>query len=101
MRWIFIAIVLLHGLIQLMGSAKAFGYAELGQLATPISRPMALGWLLAALLCLGTVAALVGAVYGFLTRGPTYSILRPLSAACPPEVTASSAESLRFRIACS
>lgn len=58
MRWLFIAIVLLHGLIHLMGFAKAFGYAELTPLATPISRPMGLLWLLAALLCFGTAAAL-------------------------------------------
>jgi hypothetical protein len=39
-----------HGLIHLMGFAKAFGFAELPQLVQPISRPMGVVWLVAALL---------------------------------------------------
>ena len=48
MRWVFAFIVVVHGLIHLMGPAKAFGYAELPQLTQPISRGMGLVWLLAA-----------------------------------------------------
>jgi hypothetical protein len=110
-RWLFIVIVLLHGVIHLMGFAKAFGYAELPQLTAPISQSMGLVWLAAAILCITTVIALfawprgwwgiamaaavvsqiaitsawadarfgtlanllllAGAVYGFLTQGPT------------------------------
>ena len=58
MRWVFAFIVVVHGLIHLMGPAKAFGYAELPQLTQPISRGMGLVWLLAALLTLAAVAAL-------------------------------------------
>lgn len=58
MRVIFAIVVVLHGLIHLMGFAKAFGYAELPQLTQPISRPSGALWLAAALLCLATVAAL-------------------------------------------
>ena len=42
----------IHGLIHLMGVAKAFGLAELPQLTRPISREMGLLWLVAAALML-------------------------------------------------
>ncbi|MCE9576146.1 MAG: hypothetical protein K8W52_23560 [Deltaproteobacteria bacterium] len=58
-RRIFIAVVVLHGLIHLMGFAKGFGLAELSQLTQPISRAMGAVWLGAALLMLGTAVALV------------------------------------------
>jgi hypothetical protein len=35
MRWIFVALMLVHGLIHFMGPAKAFGLAELPQLTQP------------------------------------------------------------------
>jgi hypothetical protein len=58
MRWIFAFIIALHGLIHLMGPAKAFGYADLPQLTQPISRVVGLVWLAAAVLMLAAVAAL-------------------------------------------
>jgi len=58
MRWFFGGLLLLHGLIHLMGFAKAFGYADLPQLSEPISRPAGGVWLVAALLMLVTAAAL-------------------------------------------
>ena len=42
MRWIVAILLAVHGLIHLMGFAKAFGYAELPQLTQPISREMGL-----------------------------------------------------------
>jgi hypothetical protein len=56
-RVAFAVVLALHGLIHLMGFAKAFGFAVLPQLARPISRPMGLLWLVAALLSLATVGA--------------------------------------------
>lgn len=50
MRFALTFVLVLHGLIHLMGFAKAFGYALLPQLAIPISRPMGMVWLLAAVL---------------------------------------------------
>jgi|CXWL01.1.fsa_nt_gi hypothetical protein len=50
MKWLFGGLLLVHGLIHLMGFAKAFGYAELPQLTMAISRPLGLAWLVAALL---------------------------------------------------
>lgn len=47
-------LLVVHGLIHLMGVAKGFGLAELPQLTTPISRPMAVMWLVASLLLLGS-----------------------------------------------
>jgi hypothetical protein len=58
-RAIFIAILLLHGLIHLMGFAKAFGYAELPQLTRPISRGLGWFWLASTTLLLATAAAVV------------------------------------------
>lgn len=48
MRWLIAAVIAVHGLIHLMGFAKAFGYAALPQLTQPISRPMGAWWLVAA-----------------------------------------------------
>jgi uncharacterized membrane protein YphA (DoxX/SURF4 family) len=57
MRVIFVLVIAVHGLIHLMGLAKAFGFAELPQLAEPIARPMGLLWLAAALLLLVSAGA--------------------------------------------
>ncbi len=54
MRWAFLALVLVHGLIHLLGAAKGFGLADLSQLANPISTGMAVAWLAASLLLLIT-----------------------------------------------
>ncbi|MCU0243014.1 MAG: hypothetical protein MUF51_11395, partial [Vicinamibacteria bacterium] len=48
LRLILIAIMLVHGLIHLMGLAKAFGYADLKDLKQPIAKPVGLLWLLCA-----------------------------------------------------
>lgn len=45
MKWLFAGLLLIHGLIHLMGFAKAFGYAELPQLTQSVSRPMGVVWL--------------------------------------------------------
>jgi hypothetical protein len=58
MKWLFAGLLLIHGLIHLMGFAKAYGYAELPQLTQPISRPLGLVWLGSAGLFLATLVAL-------------------------------------------
>jgi hypothetical protein len=50
MTWILAGILGVHGLIHLMGFAKAFGYAALPQLTRPISRGWGVAWLIAAAL---------------------------------------------------
>lgn len=57
MPWIVVAVLVLHGLIHLMGFAKAFGYADLPQLTLPVSRTWGLVWLGAAVLVLASAAA--------------------------------------------
>jgi len=49
-RYILFSLLLLHGLIHLMGFAKAFQLAEISQLSQPISKPAGALWGLAALL---------------------------------------------------
>lgn len=48
-----------HGLIHLIGFAKAFGLAELPQLVRPITRPMGVLWLLASALFVASAASLI------------------------------------------
>ena len=43
-------LLVLHGLLHLLGVAKAFGWAELSQLTRPISYPVGMLWLVAAVL---------------------------------------------------
>lgn len=52
------ALFVLHGLIHLLGFAKAFGLADVPQLAQPVSEPAGLVWLVAAVLCVLAAAAL-------------------------------------------
>lgn len=49
MKWIFVFLLTIHGLIHLMGVAKAFHLAELSQLTLPISRGWGIVWLAAGL----------------------------------------------------
>lgn len=57
MRIIFLIILLLHGLIHLMGFAKAFQLAEIEQLTLPISKSSGIFWLLTCILMLSSGAA--------------------------------------------
>jgi len=50
LRIIFLILVTVHGLIHLMGFAKAFQYAEMKQLTIAISKPVGVIWLVATLL---------------------------------------------------
>lgn len=57
MKWIFLIIVLLHGLIHLLGFVKGFGISEVKELTLPISKTMGLMWFSATILFV---------LYGFL-----------------------------------
>jgi hypothetical protein len=54
MRWIFVGVLAVHGLIHSMGFAKAFGYADLPQLTLPVSPTIGLLWLVSAVLIVAT-----------------------------------------------
>jgi len=69
MRWIAAVLLAVHGLIHLMGFAKAFGYAKLPQLAQPISRAMGVVWLAAGLLVVGSAVMKVAWPRGFWIVG--------------------------------
>ena len=56
LRTVFVAVLVLHGLIHLLGVAKGFGLAEVARLRQPVSRGAAVLWLAAA------VATLLAAV---------------------------------------
>jgi hypothetical protein len=58
-RTVFIVVVIVHGLIHLLGFAKAFGYAELPQLTQPIPRGLGLIWLAASLVVVASAAGLL------------------------------------------
>jgi hypothetical protein len=53
-RWAVVTIVVVHGLIHLLGAAKAFGWADVTQLAEPISTALGMAWLAAAVLLTAT-----------------------------------------------
>ena len=55
LRYLFAFLLLVHGLIHLMGFAKAFKLATINQLTAAIAKPAGLLWLLAALLFAGAV----------------------------------------------
>jgi hypothetical protein len=57
MRIAFAALVAVHGLIHLLGPAKAFGWADVPQLRIPISPLGGALWLLAAILLVGAAIA--------------------------------------------
>ncbi|MDZ4699304.1 MAG: hypothetical protein SH809_06345 [Rhodothermales bacterium] len=61
MRTGFLVVLVLHGLIHVMGFAKAFGYAEIPALTLPISRGQGVLWLLAGHTMLLTAGCLVQA----------------------------------------
>jgi len=56
---IFVLMVAFHGLIHLLGFLKAFDLAKINKLTRPISRPLGLLWLVAALVLVVTSTALV------------------------------------------
>jgi len=61
MRIALAVVILLHGLIHLLGPAKAFGWADVSQLQAPISPAAGLLWL-------GAAALLIAAATGLVLR---------------------------------
>ncbi len=61
MRWFLFLLIMVHGLIHFMGFAKAFGFAELPQLAQSISKGMGVLWLAAGLGFLTSAVLLISA----------------------------------------
>ena len=59
MRIALAVFVLLHGLIHLLGPAKAFAWADVSQLRAPISPAAGLLWLAAAVLLIAAATGLL------------------------------------------
>lgn len=62
MRFLLVGLLALHGLIHLMGFAKAFDLARIDALKAPIGRGAGVLWLLAALLLVAAAALVLGRV---------------------------------------
>jgi hypothetical protein len=58
MKLLFAVFIVVHGLIHLMGAAKAWGVAEIPQLTQPIDRSLGVLWFLAAALLVVTAISL-------------------------------------------
>ena len=69
MRWIVAVLLAGHGLIHLMGFAKAFGYATLPQLTQSISRGMGLLWLAAAVMVVMSAVVMIAWPRSFWIAG--------------------------------
>jgi hypothetical protein len=69
LRWALIGLLIVHGLVHLMGFAKAFGYAELPQLTQPISRAWGVAWLLAGSLVVATAVMLAAGTHSYWIVG--------------------------------
>lgn len=54
LRLLFTLLIIIHGSIHLMGFLKAFGYAQITQLAKEISRPVGMIWLLASVIVISS-----------------------------------------------
>lgn len=59
MKWVFVLLVLVHGLIHLLGPAKAFHWSEVSQLREVISPSAGVLWLVAALLLITAAAGVL------------------------------------------
>lgn len=60
LRYLFLFLITIHGLIHLLGFLKAFQLADISQLTKAISRPEGLFWLLATLMFLATAVLYLG-----------------------------------------
>ena len=69
LRWIYVAIVVIHGLIHLTGVAQGFGLAEMQELGDSVGTAGAVLWLIAAIGVLGAAfaAARQSSQWWFLT----------------------------------
>lgn len=69
MTIVFAVVLAVHGLIHLLGVAKAFGWAELPQLTQPVSSGLGVVWLLAAILFVAAAVALMAWPRGWWAIG--------------------------------
>jgi hypothetical protein len=68
-RWVVGLILMAHGSIHLLGATKGFRWAEVTQLAEPISAALGVAWLVAAVVMMATGALLLARVRWWWTIG--------------------------------
>lgn len=79
--WFAVGLLLLHGLIHLIGVAKAFGWADLPQLTEPISRAWGVVWLAAAVMVTASAVSLGVGARRFWMLGAVAVILSQIAIA--------------------
>lgn len=89
LKYLFLFLVIVHGLIHVMGFSKAFGYGHWQQLTQSISKPMGILWLMACLLLLA-----VG--IGFVTKKEWWPLLGIVAAIVSQIVIISSWRDAKF-----
>lgn len=69
-RWLLSVFLVTHGLIHLLGAAKGLGWANVTQLAEPISTALGAMWGVAAIVTVTAGVLLLAVEYGFASQGP-------------------------------
>ena len=90
-RWVVVAVLAGHGLIHLLGVAKAFGWAEVSELEQPIGPGGDVVWLLAAVLVLASAVLIAAGPRRGGGRSPYWLPWFPRSPSRPHGATRSSA----------
>jgi len=76
---VFAVVVIAHGLVHLLGAAKGLRLANVAQLERPISAPVGMLWLLAALgLVLSAVLVLTGSAHWWTAALPSVLLSQTL-----------------------
>jgi hypothetical protein len=89
MKWALVGLITLHALVHLMGPAKAFGWAELPQLAHPMSRTAGVAWLVASV-------ALLSAATSFALSVRHWWVIGLVAVVCSQAVIASAWGDAKF-----
>ncbi len=77
-KLLFVALLVIHGLIHLVGFVKAFGLAEVRQLSAPISHAMGLLWLTTTMLLLAAATTRYTTPHWFWAVGGVALVLSQL-----------------------
>lgn len=64
-KWVFVVVLVVHGLIHLLGAAKGFGWAAVSELTSPVGPAMGAAWFAAGSLVIAAAVCLASEVRGF------------------------------------
>jgi len=74
-RWVVVALVLVHGLIHLLGAAKGFGWAEVAVLEQPVGPVGGVAWLVAAVLVAAAAAVMAAGLRWWWVAAATAAVV--------------------------